>query len=631
MKLRKLTATFGCLEGESLEFGPGLTLIGAPNGSGKSTWCAFLRTMLYGLDTRQRDRKGAPADKNRYRPWSGSPMEGLLECEQDGRVLELRRTSASGVPMGEFSAVYQDTGLPVPGLTGENAGEVLTGLTAEVFDRSVFLRQSGLAVTQSQALEKRINDLVSSGEEDVSFSEAHDRLKTWLHRRRYHKSGRIPVLEAEAEQLRQGAARTAGLRQQLSQLQDRAAELRRQRDRWDQRLSQETDKFQTMSQQRFAQAAAELDAAQLHLQTLLARQRAQAVQAEGDAQEIQEEVQDLHRALASRRRLMTGFVTLVVLFTLVLGALYVLPRFVLPHFPGFPVDLPLFPLLVLAAPAGVLWVLVGVLALVRRACDRRDRREAASLQALLETQAQADTDLARDLREAQIRRDHAQKYFEAVSQQGGGPYLPPEAEACRTSLHQAEREIAQLEGQLRALEDPVLADAQLDQVEEELAQLQGDYDALTIAMEALQEAEDQLHARFSPRLSQRTEDYFARLTEGEYTRVSLDRDFSVTVGQEGSLADRPLALLSQGTRDQLYLALRLGVADLVLPDPGACPLILDDALLAFDDDRLAMALHLLMVLAEDQQVILFTCQHREFFMLEEEEDHDLTRITLPGF
>ena len=69
MKLLRCTATFGCLAGESLTFGPGLTLLGAPNGGGKSTWCAFLRTMLYGLDTRQRDRKGVPADKNRYRPW----------------------------------------------------------------------------------------------------------------------------------------------------------------------------------------------------------------------------------------------------------------------------------------------------------------------------------------------------------------------------------------------------------------------------------------------------------------------------------------------------------------------------------------------------------------------------------
>ena len=208
MKLRKLTATFGCLDGATLTFGPGLTLIGAPNGSGKSTWCAFLRVMLYGLDTRQRDRKGAPADKNRYRPWNGKPMEGLLECEHQGAVILLRRTSAGGVPMGDFSAVYQATGLPVPGLTADNAGEVLTGLSREVFDRSVFLRQTALAVTQSQDLEKRITDLVSSGEEDVSWSEANDRLKAWLHRRRFHKSGRIPLLEAEAAQLRQTVART---------------------------------------------------------------------------------------------------------------------------------------------------------------------------------------------------------------------------------------------------------------------------------------------------------------------------------------------------------------------------------------------------------------------------------------
>ena len=76
MKLLRLTATFGCLDHATLEFGPGLTLIEAPNGGGKSTWCAFLRTMLYGLDTRQRDKKGAPADKNRYRPWNGAPWRG---------------------------------------------------------------------------------------------------------------------------------------------------------------------------------------------------------------------------------------------------------------------------------------------------------------------------------------------------------------------------------------------------------------------------------------------------------------------------------------------------------------------------------------------------------------------------
>ena len=49
MKIKKMTASFGCLEGRSLELGEGLNILYAPNESGKSTWCAFLRTMLYGM------------------------------------------------------------------------------------------------------------------------------------------------------------------------------------------------------------------------------------------------------------------------------------------------------------------------------------------------------------------------------------------------------------------------------------------------------------------------------------------------------------------------------------------------------------------------------------------------------
>ena len=78
MKLRQMTATFGKLSGDTLVLSPGLNLIHAPNESGKTTWCAFLRNMLYGLPTR--DRKPT-ADKNRYAPWSGSPMQGVLELE----------------------------------------------------------------------------------------------------------------------------------------------------------------------------------------------------------------------------------------------------------------------------------------------------------------------------------------------------------------------------------------------------------------------------------------------------------------------------------------------------------------------------------------------------------------------
>ena len=60
--------------------------------------------------------------------------------------------------------------------------------------------------------------------------------------------------------------------------------------------------------------------------------------------------------------------------------------------------------------------------------------------------------------------------------------------------------------------------------------------------------------------------------------------------------------------DQLYLSLRLAVSGEVTPD---APLVLDDALLRFDDDRLKLTLDVLKEETENKQVILFSCQSRE--------------------
>jgi len=71
MRIKRMTATFGSLDHETLELEEGLNILTLPNEGGKSTWCAFLRVMLYGLNTRERDKKGFLADKTRYQPWSG--------------------------------------------------------------------------------------------------------------------------------------------------------------------------------------------------------------------------------------------------------------------------------------------------------------------------------------------------------------------------------------------------------------------------------------------------------------------------------------------------------------------------------------------------------------------------------
>lgn len=232
MKIKKVTATFGNLKNDTLKLSDGLNIIHAPNESGKSTWCAFMRIMLYGINTADRDKTGYLSDKNRYRPWSGDAMSGTMEIEHEGAQITLERSALGSVPMKKFSAVYTGTGEAVPDINGMNAGERLTGVTESVFERTAFIRQAGVHIDQTNELEKRIASIVSSGDEQQSYSETDAKLRAWQRKLKYNRSGIIPQLEtelAEAEQqyekiqsaadgisdMRQEAERLKALRAQL--------------------------------------------------------------------------------------------------------------------------------------------------------------------------------------------------------------------------------------------------------------------------------------------------------------------------------------------------------------------------------------------------------------------------------
>ena len=94
------------------------------------------------------------------------------------------------------------------------------------------------------------------------------------------------------------------------------------------------------------------------------------------------------------------------------------------------------------------------------------------------------------------------------------------------------------------------------------------------------------------------------------------------------MTPRRVLTLSRGAADQLYLAVRLAVCELALPEEDPAPLVLDDALTDFDDGRMALALDLLRAMGRERQIVLFTCHSRESRYLE--DAFDVHRGTLPG-
>ena len=148
-------------------------------------------------------------------------------------------------------------------------------------------------------------------------------------------------------------------------------------------------------------------------------------------------------------------------------------------------------------------------------------------------------------------------------------------------------------------------------ITEELANQTAQYDALTLAVSALKEADTEIQSRFAPVLAKTAGTVFHKLTGGKYDMLAFDRTFDAAAQAHGDTVSHNVLTLSEGTSNQIYLALRIAVCLLTTAQEDPCPIILDDALVTFDDERMGYALDYLKELAKTRQVILFTCQSRE--------------------
>ena len=179
---------------------------------------------------------------------------------------------------------------------------------------------------------------------------------------------------------------------------------------------------------------------------------------------------------------------------------------------------------------------------------------------------------------------------------------------CTVQQKQLQLQLGQHQGRMAALGAKAELEAQLASLNARIASLEETYSALEFAMNTLSAASTELQRRFAPRIAKRAQELFSRLTDGRYDRLSLAEDLTVHAGATGETTLHSALWRSEGTTDQLYLALRLAVSQELTPE---APFILDDALVRFDDARLAQALAILEESAADRQVILFTCQDRE--------------------
>ena len=701
MKIYSMTATFGKLEHETLTLKPGLNVIHAPNEWGKSTWCAFLVAMLYGLETRSHSTKTALSDKEHYAPWSGAPMSGSIELCWEGRDITIQRKTKGRSIFGDFKAFETHTGLPVPELTAANCGNQLLGVEKSVFSRSAFIRLTDMPVTQDDALRHRLNALVTTGDDSGTAEALEKKLKDLRNRCRYNRTGLLPQAEAEAAELERRIQELDSLHHQAQSLRQQELDLEREnkalenhrvalayakaredalrvvqaRNAENQAQRQVRDLESRCQEQPSRQELMGKLADLQQIQTQWAALQAQSMPVAPEAPEIPAPFRGMTTEEARRRverdgSAYQGLNSVKPLLWLIPGGLALMTAVVLWLFlPEYaPVAWGL-----LAVGVG-LCVLAPILLAGQKSKarelqagydggspedwkillesyvnqEKRYRQELATYEAEEKTRREVVAQLNRrmeqlcggetlaecqnswnqvlqlwnDLEDAQQVLEQARRYTAALEAMADDAPPPGEPDTLtlsdvetarlltetRVQLRQVHSRLGQCMGQMESIGQRTVMEGRLSALKQRISHLEDTYAALTLALDNLQQARTELQRRFAPKITQNAQQIMDRLTGGRYDRLMLDQDLCLHAAAQNEDVLRTALWRSDGTTDQLYLALRLAVADALMP---GTPLVLDDALVRFDDERLKAAMDVLQAEANDRQVILFTCHSRE--------------------
>lgn len=150
-----------------------------------------------------------------------------------------------------------------------------------------------------------------------------------------------------------------------------------------------------------------------------------------------------------------------------------------------------------------------------------------------------------------------------------------------------------------------------EQAQDTLARLAGAVDKylkLKLSSLVLKRAVERYREEHQDPVLKRAGDIFAGLTGGSFTHLVVDYDAQDNPVIKGARNDELVGVegMSDGTQDQLYLALRLASIERYLDHKEPIPFVVDDVLINFDDTRSAAALKALADLSQKTQVIMFT-------------------------
>lgn len=629
MKINSLHLThFGCFHQKRMELQPGINVIYGENEAGKSTIHRFIGAMLFGVE-RLRGKGSKKDEYSRYQPWEqGKNYEGSMEITHEGRVYRLIRNFYRE---DEYFKIEQlDTGRQLF-LTDGQMDTLIGGLNKTNFKNTLSISQmetqidatfgltlqaymANIEQTKSQAVDLGATiEYLKKEKKNYQHTEAEKRLK-----KLQEQSDTMRVFDVEREQISEEITR----RQEMLDLVRAEIKSHNLADKESRRIEQK----ERMEAVRLIEENNRIAAEYQQKKTMYDQLKAEMPEVDFEALKDQwAEASVDYEELADRYGQMKGRNLAILFSVLMFGMIPVIAIFFLK-------DSMLFRMAAIGGLAILLFVFMILLGSGRK---RMKRKVNAAREHFQEMQQAMEKNMFGHGNKAMLKqlkdellflRDQYERIQVPLQ-----PYLEKYGDDITLDMDEDEedtveflrekeaRSLKSLERLLVQKEAFEQKDVELENLETEMADLkqnvkdsQEEAEIIQECMQIILELSEEIHSDFGPALNREVSKLMQELTGGKYDHVVVDNELGLKVdtGNGFVSADQ----LSTGTKEQLYLALRLSMVNLLFPDKKM-PILFDDSFVYYDDQRLARILSWLSKQGYEQ-ILLFTCQKREMELMD---------------
>lgn len=621
MIIRTLQGHFGILNNEKFNLNPGLNIIKLNNEGGKSTLANFIRLMFFGIDTSKRDKKNILADKTKYKPLTDNPMSGIMEIEFNGKNLIVERNSGKAGVFSSFDCFDKETGAKI--YSQNTFKEEVLGITENEFINCAFIDGCDMSILSSDVWEDKILALSSTGDNTMGAINALVKLgRMRLDIKVNSSKGSLPETMEKLKLINEKIISYNNIRDELSRLDVSSLKqliYKKQKDKEKLLITNKKSDDEIALQNLEDEIKLLKIPVKFDINIIEKYMRAN----EGVLEKIGEYEKNLTlynkeqknkleflEKLLKKKKIYFSLALMCIILAVIL-AVYSQVTF-----------------------AGLLMLVALITALnfpknnfieKYQKPDENKLNTAKLMEENIKSEIFSIYGEKTDINEAILGLKKMQKYdweynikikarddlLANIKRNKLEINLDEKIDNLNREIKNLDIEYENIFKHKNSLEDKinVLGDLkdlleEKSEIEKSVKKLETTLKAIELAAEVVNLANEELSAKMAPEISRLCSEYFARITDHKHNKVILRRSFELFSSKETGLLDT--LRMSTGTREQLYLALRLCICKLL-----TCkniPLVLDDPFMSFDDERIKNTIHLLREIALDRQIILFTAK-----------------------